>query len=135
MGIKKHEIDELLEHLGFAKEHPVHSERKWRHDYAHTGFKIAVELEGGVFAGGRHTRGLGYRNDCYKYNVAALKGWKVLRFTMDMKFDYVLAVINQAMYETGNIDLIVHAGLKEKVRGKSKPRKHAVKQKPVQDIQ
>lgn len=42
--------------------------------------KVAVEIEGGTFAGGRHTRGVGFRGDLEKYNTAALKGWLVLRF-------------------------------------------------------
>lgn len=42
---------------------------------------LAVELEGGTWANGRHTRGSGYAEDCDKYNQAALLGWRVLRFT------------------------------------------------------
>jgi hypothetical protein len=42
--------------------------------------RVAVEVEGGAFSGGRHTRGMGFVADCEKYNVAALDGWLVLRF-------------------------------------------------------
>lgn len=45
---------------------------------------IAVEIEGGSWINGRHTRGKGYRNDCEKYLEAAILGWTVLRFTSDM---------------------------------------------------
>jgi hypothetical protein len=58
--------------------HPV---RKWRFDFANTPAKVAIELEGGVFSGGRHTRGAGYAEDCDKYNEAALLGWTVFRLT------------------------------------------------------
>lgn len=41
---------------------------------------IAVELEGGVWTGGRHTRGSGFIADCEKYNRAAAMGYFVFRF-------------------------------------------------------
>jgi very-short-patch-repair endonuclease len=54
--------------------------RKWRFDIAIPNEKIAIELEGGVFTQGRHTRGVGYLNDMEKYNAATALGWRVLRF-------------------------------------------------------
>ena len=42
--------------------------------------KIAVEIDGGVFVSGRHTRGVGFMKDCEKMNMAALLGWRVFRF-------------------------------------------------------
>jgi len=42
---------------------------------------VAVELEGGAYSGGRHTRGRGFSADCEKYSTAAAMGWRVLRFT------------------------------------------------------
>jgi very-short-patch-repair endonuclease len=58
--------------------HPV---RRWRFDYCFVNEKIAIELEGGVYSRGRHTRGKGYEADCDKYNQATLLGFRVLRFT------------------------------------------------------
>lgn len=58
--------------------------RRWRFDFAHEPTRIAFEIEGGVWSGGRHTRGLGYSADCEKYNEAALAGWTVFRLTGDM---------------------------------------------------
>ncbi len=62
-------------------EYKFHPKRKWRFDYAIPELMIAIEYEGGIFKKGRHVRGKGYTDDCEKYNEAALRGWKVLRFT------------------------------------------------------
>ncbi|AUL97471.1 hypothetical protein FORC54_3326 [Vibrio vulnificus] len=55
-------------------------------------------MEGGTWANGRHTRGKGYAADCEKYNVAALEGWRVLRFTGDMiKSGDAITMIEEAL--------------------------------------
>lgn len=51
----------------------------WRFDYAWPQFKVALEVEGGAYIGGRHTRGSGFVEDMSKYNSAAMLGWLVLR--------------------------------------------------------
>ena len=56
-----------------------HPERRWRFDYAFPAAKVALEVEGGVWSGGRHTSGAGFVKDMEKYNAAACLGWKVLR--------------------------------------------------------
>ena len=60
------------------KFHPL---RRWRFDWAFTEAKLAVEVEGGVWTGGRHTRGVGFLKDCEKYAEALIHGWRVLRVT------------------------------------------------------
>jgi len=65
-------------------EHRFHPVRKWRFDFAWIERKLAVEIEGGVWIRGRHTRGSGFEKDCIKYNAAVLAGWRVLRFTGGM---------------------------------------------------
>lgn len=61
------------------REFRFHPKRKWRLDFAWPQLKKAVEIEGGVYSQGRHTRGQGFINDCEKYNEAALQGWLVIR--------------------------------------------------------
>jgi very-short-patch-repair endonuclease len=60
-------------------EHVFHPTRKWRFDYAWTDSKVALEIEGGVWSGGRHTSSKGFIGDMSKYNEAACLGWRILR--------------------------------------------------------
>ena len=69
---------------GYEREYQFHPSRKWRFDFAWPALMIAVEVEGGVWSGGRHTRGKGFVEDCVKYNEAALLGWTIFRCTTDM---------------------------------------------------
>ena len=64
---------------GYVTEYEFHKPRRWRFDLAWIDKKLAVEVEGGVWTNGRHTRPKGFINDCEKYNQAALDGWRVLR--------------------------------------------------------
>lgn len=58
--------------------------RRWRFDLAWPELMLAVEVEGGLWVGGRHTRGKGFEADCEKYNAAVLAGWRILRVTPEM---------------------------------------------------
>lgn len=69
--------------------------RKWRFDFSWPDIKVAVEIEGGVYMHGRHTRGYGYESDCEKYNHAIQLGWKVLRYTPQMVEANPFQVITQ----------------------------------------
>lgn len=66
-----------------VKEFKFHPVRKWRFDYAVPEYKIALEVEGGVWTGGRHTSPKGFLGDIEKYNTATLMGWRVFRTTPD----------------------------------------------------
>lgn len=66
------------------REHRFWPGRRFAFDFAWPAHSYAVEVEGGTYIGGRHTRGKQYASDLVKYNEAALRGWTVLRFDTDM---------------------------------------------------
>lgn len=60
--------------------HEYRHERDWRCDFVWPDLRLIVEVEGGVWTQGRHTRGSGFTKDIEKYNSLTAAGWKVLRF-------------------------------------------------------
>lgn len=75
----------LWKALGIPEPHPefkFHPTRKWRFDLAWPDHKIALEIEGGIWTGGRHSRGgIGFLKDMEKYNEAGKLGWRIFRCT------------------------------------------------------
>jgi very-short-patch-repair endonuclease len=71
---RRDKIPDPIQELHFAKP-----ERAWRFDFAWPDQKVALEVEGGAWTRGRHTRGAGFIEDMSKYNKAALLGWRVFR--------------------------------------------------------
>ena len=63
------------------REVMFHPSRKWRFDFCYPQMKLAIEIAGGVWSGGRHVRGAGFTKDCEKYTEAAILGWRILHFT------------------------------------------------------
>ena len=66
------------------REYRFDSQRRWRFDFAWPDIKLAVEVEGGIYSHGRHSRGKGMEADMEKYNAAAIAGWRLLRFSRKM---------------------------------------------------
>jgi len=73
----------------WEQEYRFHPTRRWRFDFAWPYGRppVALEVEGGTWAKGAHTRGKHYESDCIKYSEAALLGWKVIRVTTNMVKD------------------------------------------------
>ena len=81
-----------------VKEFRFHPIRKWRFDYALPDHRLAIEVEGGVWSGGRHIRPRGFLGDMEKYNAASALGWRVLRVTPDtLHSSATLELIRQAI--------------------------------------
>jgi hypothetical protein len=86
----EHGLDAIAEHR--------FCDRKWRFDFAFPCSLVALEVEGGVWTGGRHTRGSGFVKDIEKYNTAATLGWLVLRTTpSELGMPETIEMVKKAM--------------------------------------
>lgn len=70
--------------IKYVREYKFHPTRKWQFDFAFPALRIAVEVEGGAFGGGRHQRQRGFEADMFKYNAATKLGWLVFRYTTEL---------------------------------------------------
>lgn len=99
----KSNLEDLLAvHMANDGLEPVREYRfgegRHRFDFAWPDLKMAAEVEGGTWAGGRHSTGKGFAADCRKYNAAALAGWRVFRFTGDqVRSGYARGVLSLAV--------------------------------------
>ena len=65
-------------------EYKFNPSRKWRADYAWPSYKLAVEIEGGIFQLGWHQSISIMLKNMEKYNDYSILGWSLLRFTPGM---------------------------------------------------
>ena len=69
--------------------------RRWRADFAHIASRTLIEIEGGIYSGGRHVRGVAFTSDAIKYNAAEMAGFHVIRLTSDMLNEqYIVGLID-----------------------------------------
>jgi hypothetical protein len=73
----------------WVEELRFHKSRRWKFDFAWPHLRIAAEVEGGIFIGGRHSRAAGFIADCEKYNAATLDGWSVYRFPVARRREWL----------------------------------------------
>ena len=59
---------------------------------------VALEVDGGTWTQGRHTRGAGYERDCEKRNAATELGWRVYNVTPAMiRSGYALDLLERVL--------------------------------------
>ncbi len=79
-------------------EFPFSSLRRWRADFCWVDAKLILEVEGGVWTQGRHTRGAGFLKDMDKYNAAAVLGYRLLRCTPEqLESGEIMKVVRLAL--------------------------------------
>ena len=65
----------------YVTEHRFDNVGQFRFDWAIPELMLAIEYEGLFSDKSGHTTIKGYSKDINKYNLATLKGWKILRYT------------------------------------------------------
>ena len=102
--------DLLAQQMKFAglpepeREYRFAPPRRYRADFAYPNEMILIEVEGGVWTQGRHSRGAGFTEDVKKYNLAATMGFRVLRFTGEMiKSGLALRTIEELLNGENNV--------------------------------
>jgi very-short-patch-repair endonuclease len=74
--------------------------RQFKADLCWRAEKLIVEVDGGTWVGGRHTRGQGVEDDSVKQNLAVLMGYRVMRVTARQVADgRALGWIEEALRE------------------------------------
>jgi len=69
-----------------VRQFQFHPTRQWRLDFAWPRHRVAVEIDGGIFTGGGHNRGVYFSKCAEKYNALTMAGWRLLRYTtLDLK--------------------------------------------------
>lgn len=86
----------------FACQYQFAKPRRWRADFAWPEYRLIVEVDGAVWANGRHTRGSGRVRDMERDNWCALHGWRVLRYTTAQAEDGTAAAEIAAFLEGEN---------------------------------
>ena len=75
-----------------------HPGRRWRFDFAYPTQMLAIEVDGGTWINGGHSRGSGIEKDCEKLAAAVILGWRVMRATTNQVKDGTAAFwIEQAL--------------------------------------
>lgn len=69
--------------IAFEREFRFHPKRKWRSDFHLVEKMILIEVEGGIWSNGRHTRAKGYLGDMEKYNAATALGYRIFRYSTE----------------------------------------------------
>jgi hypothetical protein len=88
-----------VEGIPFHREGKLVPGRNFRFDFV-IGIEkpFAVEVEGGIWTGGAHTRGKHFESDCVKYAEAFVAGFPVIRFSVEqVTKGYAIDAIKRAL--------------------------------------
>ena len=86
---------------GMLTQHAFHPTRKWRFDFSWPAFRLAMEVDGGTWIGGAHSRGSGIESDCEKLAAAVILGYRVMRATTNQVKDGTAAYWLESALKNG----------------------------------
>ena len=88
---------------GMVRELRAIPGRRFRIDFAWPDLKLAVEVQGGLWTRGRHSRPMGIVKDYEKFNLLTLHGWRVLLLTsLDVRGEKGLEMIRDAISQSSS---------------------------------
>jgi very-short-patch-repair endonuclease len=70
--------------IDFVREYEFAAPRKYRADFHIPTLNLLIEIEGGIWNDGAHTRGNHFESDAAKYNLATILGYSLLRYSTAM---------------------------------------------------
>ena len=71
--------------------------RRFRLDYAWPDHRIGLEVQGGIWIGGKHSRGVGQKIDMQKNNLGILHGWRVFQCVPGSEVQTIVDFIKPAI--------------------------------------
>lgn len=92
--------------ITLVRQHQFHPTRRWRFDYVAAYSPIAIELQGGIYSNGAHSRATGQKKDMEKANHAAALGWFVFYLHTDNVTDRdALQLIADTIIQLTNVSM------------------------------
>ena len=81
-----------------AHEYRFHPTRKWRFDFCWIDERLAMEVQGAIFTGGRHVRGAALVKEHEILHAAAILGYRVLFVTpQQLKTGEAFELVSKAL--------------------------------------
>ncbi len=85
-----------------VREYKALKDRQYPWDFAWPKQRLLVEIQGGIYQRGAHSRGAGIERDMEKLNLATLAGYRSLQFSRGMIEDgTAVETIRKALKRSG----------------------------------
>lgn len=78
--------------------------RRFRCDFVWSDHRLVLEVQGGVFVAGRHSRGIGQVRDMEKFNLLTLAGYRLLQVTPKQVTDGTLRALLAQVFTGGRVE-------------------------------
>jgi very-short-patch-repair endonuclease len=75
----------------------IKNAKPYKLDFAHPETKVAIEIQGGTWNNGRHSRGSGMKGEYNKLNTLQYDGWTVFQLSTDMITEEWINIIKESI--------------------------------------